>query len=92
MSRRALVGEMPNELRLRFLEILDSMSKYEFLSPEDVARIDPICDRGYEIVDVARKLGKKWLDKVGEYEVFCALCALNPSLMAAKPPTLEHRG
>jgi hypothetical protein len=81
VTKRALVGEMPNELRLRLLEILDKMSRYELLSPEVVARIDPICDGGYEIFDEARKLGKKWLDKIAEHDVFCTFCTLNPSLL-----------
>ena len=81
VTKRALVGEMPNELRLRFLEILDRISGFEFLSPEVVARIDPICDGGAEIVDEARKLGKKWLDKIAEHDVFRTFCTLNPSLL-----------
>ena len=81
VTKRCLQGEMPADMRLQFLQHLEKMSD-PVLTAEKIARIEPICDSGYEIVQEAMKLGpSKALDVYADkFEVFAAL---NPSLRIA---------
>jgi hypothetical protein len=81
ITKRCLQGEMPADMRLQFLQHLEKMSD-QVLTAEKIARIEPICDAGYQIVQEAMKLGPyKALDVYADkFEVFAAL---NPSLRIA---------
>jgi hypothetical protein len=79
--KRMLASEIPTQYRLRFLEFLDKHSAE--WPPEIIAIIAPMCDAGAEIMSEANKLGDKRLDKIAEWDVFKAFCALNPSLLEA---------
>jgi hypothetical protein len=81
--KRMLLGNIPTEHRLRFLEFLDRCTD-TFLTAEAAAGIEPMCDEAYEMVKEARKLGAgKALDVFAKWEVFNAFIALNPSMLAA---------
>jgi hypothetical protein len=81
-AKRALTAELPVELRLRFLEFLDSLP--DVWPAEIIASIAPMCDAAAEIMHEARKLGpQKAFDKCAEWDVFNAFVALNPSLLEA---------
>jgi hypothetical protein len=81
IAKWCLRGEMPPEMRLEFLSHLDKMVD-PILTPQVIAMVEPICDKGLQIVTEAKKLGpSKSLDVFADkFEVFCAL---NPSLRAA---------
>jgi hypothetical protein len=79
--KRMLASEIPTKFRLRFLEFLDSHSGD--WPPEIIAIIAPMSDAGAEIMSEAHRLGDKRLDKIAEWDVFGAFCALNPSLLEA---------
>jgi hypothetical protein len=91
--KRILAAEISTSYRLQFLEWLDKIGR-EWMSPESVALIEPMCDAGYEMVSEAQKLGaKKALDVYAKHEVFSAFVALNPSLLTVlkMPPTYRSR-
>jgi hypothetical protein len=82
-TRRLLSTNLSAEYRLRFLEFLDRCTD-NFLTPEAIALVEPICNEAYEMVKEARKLGaSKALDVFARWEVFSAFVALNPSLLTA---------
>jgi hypothetical protein len=82
-TKRMLLGNVPTEHRLRFLEFLDHCTD-TFLTAEVVAGVEPMCDEAYEMVKEARKLGAgKALDVFAKWEVFNAFIALNPSILTA---------
>jgi hypothetical protein len=80
-----LRGELSPQWRLEFLGHLEKMTD-SILTPAIIAMVDPIDEKGLEIVEEARKLGYgplppnmfTVLDQ--KFEVFAAL---NPSLQAA---------
>jgi hypothetical protein len=77
-----LAQKIPDDYRLRFLEFLERHA--DLFSVAAIAQLEPMPDEGREIIREARKLGKgKWLDVVARWEVFGALVAINPSLLAA---------
>jgi hypothetical protein len=81
VTKRALAGEMPAEMRLQFLEHLEKM-RDDFLSADALSLVQPIDNSGYEIVAEAMKLGPfKALDVYADkFDVFAGL---NPSLLVA---------
>jgi hypothetical protein len=83
LTKRLLTEEMPASYRLEFLQHLDKMPKAEnstWLTPDMIAALEPMCDRGYEMVREAQKLGPtKALDAYAKF--FSAFAALNPSLI-----------
>ena len=84
IMKRYLAEEIDNLYRLKFLEYLDrwSIDDSNWLTAGAIATIEPICDKGYEIVREAQKLGpKKSLDVYAD--VFATFVVLNPSLLAA---------
>lgn len=79
LTKRALIGEMPPEMRLVFLQHVEKMSD-QVMTPEVIARIEPICDDGYAIVREAIKLG--WPAALDIFaDKFSAFVSLNPSLL-----------
>jgi hypothetical protein len=83
ITKRMLEMEIPAEYRLKFLEHLDKRESSDiWLTAEMIAAIEPICDKGYEIVREAKKLPNgKYLDVYAER--FSTFAVLNPSLIAA---------
>jgi hypothetical protein len=90
--KRSLEMEIPGDFRLKFLEHLDRMPAKEsstWLTAEMVAGVDPICNKAYEIVDEARKLGaSKALDIYADQ--FPIFAGLNPSLMNVLKQSPSH--
>jgi hypothetical protein len=82
-TKRLLAEEMPDSCRIEFLQHLDKMTKDEsanWLNSDMIAALEPMCDRGYEMVLEAQKLGpKKALDAYAKF--FPAFAALNPSFI-----------
>lgn len=90
ITKRMLADDIPPEWRLKFLERLDQMAtdgNDRWLTPQMVAAIEPMCDRGHELYSEAAKLdrGKPgrpgMLDALAKF--FPAFAVLNPSLMTA---------
>ena len=84
LDKRLLQDEMPAWERLAILERLCKVpySDRLWLTPEMVAVVGPMDDKGYEIVNAARKLEPgKILDVFAEH--FATFAVLNPSLIAA---------
>jgi len=80
-AKRALQGEMPPAMRLEFLRHLEKMVD-NVLTPAAIGMVEPICDKGLQIVSEAKKLG--WPEAFKVYaEKFDVFAALNPSLQAA---------
>ncbi|WP_407160166.1 hypothetical protein [Bradyrhizobium sp. STM 3557] len=83
VTKRALQGEMPETMRLCFLQHLDKMLDTS-ITPEIVSIVEPMCDEGFKIVKEAMKLGaSKSLDIYAQRDTFAAFCNLNPSLVRA---------
>jgi hypothetical protein len=81
VSKRALQADMPAGERLQILESLDCNDD-AWLSREMVAAVEPMDDKGYQLVHEARKLDSgKILDVFAKH--FETFAALNPSLIAA---------
>lgn len=81
--KKLLTEDMPSAYRLRLLQWLDKCGD-QWLSPEAIAAVQPMCADGYEMVREAQKLGpKKALDVYAKADVFRAFVALNPSLLTA---------
>jgi hypothetical protein len=83
LSKRLLQYDMPAMERLKILQSLEVCDADRFwLTPEMVAAIEPMDDKGNEIVSEAGKLGAgKILDVFAEH--FSTFAVLNPSLLAA---------
>jgi hypothetical protein len=88
VAKRALTAEMPPQLRLRFLQWLDfSQKPYAHdsrFTPEIIAAIGPMCDKGDELFSETMKLG--WMEcfrTISRDDVFGVFVALNPSLLTA---------
>lgn len=81
ITKLCLKGEIPPDMRLKFLQHLDKMCD-QVITPEVIASIEPMCEDAYEIVQEAIKLGpKKALDVYADkFEVFATL---NPTLRIA---------
>lgn len=80
LTKRALIGEMPLDMRLEFLQHVETLSD-QVLTPEVIAAIEPMSDDGYSIVQEAIKLG--WPAALDIFAAkFAAFAALNPSLLA----------
>jgi hypothetical protein len=94
LTKRVLTEKIPAEYRLQFLEHLDKMPLgLIWLTPEMIAALEPMCDKGEEIVREAMKLGaSKSLDAYAKF--FSTFAALNPSLIEVlkMSPTYQHRG
>jgi hypothetical protein len=89
VAKRLLKEEMPASYRLKFLEHLDRTGA-KWLTPDMIATVEPICDKGYEIIQEAQKLGPKALDVYAEH--FETFAGLNPSLIAALKQSPEYQG
>jgi hypothetical protein len=84
VTKRMLEQKIPTAYRFKFLEHLDGMTtkSESWLTAEMIAAVEPICDKGYEMVREAQKLGgHKALDAYAEF--FSTFAVLNPSLLAA---------
>jgi hypothetical protein len=83
LNKRLLQDEMPARERLHILERLDVSGEDRlWLTPQMVAAIEPMCDKGDEIVSAARGLEPgKALDVFAEH--FPTFAVLNPTLIAA---------
>jgi hypothetical protein len=89
IAKRALQEEMPAPMRLRFLELLDKLADAK-VTPEVIARIDPMPDAGWQIVREARsidppddKLAKASFKILTSEPAWGYLTRINPSMMAA---------
>jgi hypothetical protein len=81
LTKRLLEEEMPAAYRLQFLEHLEKIGD-KWLTAEMVAAVEPVCDKGYEIIREVQKLGaKKALNVYAKH--FKTFAGLNPSLIAA---------
>jgi hypothetical protein len=83
VTKRVLKDELPQEWRLQFLGHLEKMSRGEqWLTPEMIAAVEPMDDKGEEIAREIRKVGpQKALDVYAD--TFTAFATLNPSLIEA---------
>lgn len=83
LTKRVLAEQMPASYRVQFLDHLEKMgSQDQFITPDVISAVEPVCDKGYEMILEAQKLGAaKALDAYAEF--FPAFAALNPSLMAS---------
>ena len=83
LVKRMLTEEMPASYRFNFLERLDRMpAGTTWLTADMIAAIEPVCDKGHEIIHEAQKLGaKKALDVYAQH--FATFAELNRSLIAA---------
>ena len=95
LIKRVLAEDIPAEYRLKFLEYLDKMTAYEssasWLNADMIAAIEPMDDRGYELVQEAQKLGpSKALDTYAKF--FWTFAGLNPSLISALKMSPAYRG
>jgi hypothetical protein len=92
IMKRYLSGKLPASSRLEFLEHLEKMAADEnrvWLTQEMIATVEPMCDRGFEIVREAQKLGaRKAVDVYAD--VFATFAVLNPSLIAALKQSPSH--
>jgi hypothetical protein len=89
--KRLLLKETPAEFRIKFLTHLEKMTTRDiWITAEMIGNIQPMCDKGYEIVREAQKLGaKKSLDVFAE--VFSTFAVLNPSLISVlQMSTIYH--
>jgi hypothetical protein len=74
--------------RLKLLDVLEKM-RSEWLSADMIAAIEPMCDRGYEIVREGQKLGPKALDVFADG--FVTFAILNPSLIEVLRQRFDQR-
>jgi hypothetical protein len=81
--KRLLLGEMPPDLRLRFLEALDKMVR-DHLTVEAMQRVEPACDTAMKMLDEMKSLSLD--DKcrlMMRWNVMATFCNLNPSIVEA---------
>jgi hypothetical protein len=82
LTKRLLLCDMPAAERLKTLENLDIEGNERWLTPDMIATIEPMDDKGYELASEALKLADgKFLDVFAER--FDTFAVLNPSLVAA---------
>jgi hypothetical protein len=91
LTKRWLAEEMTAEYRMKFLTHLDKMTTRDiWLTAEMIGALEPMCDRGYEIVREAHKLGaNKSLDVFAD--VFATFAVLNPSLISVLQMSPIHQ-
>ena len=91
ITKRVLQTQPPEEYRLQFLEHLEKMSRGEqWLTPEMIAAVEPMDDKGEEIAREIRKVGpQKALDVYAD--TFTVFASLNPSLIAALKMSPSYR-
>lgn len=92
VAKRALQSEMLPEMRLEFLSHLEKMAD-NVLTPDVIAMVEPIDDRGEELYKEACKLGFEVVFEPGRgrrpdafdvlHQKFDVFAALNPSLQRA---------
>jgi hypothetical protein len=86
-TKRALAGEMPLQERLAMLQGLETEPTF---TPEQIAAVEPMCDKALEITGEAMKLGDG-----AELDVFArhfeTFAVLNPSLMTALQMSPAYR-
>jgi hypothetical protein len=81
--KRMLQDEMPPDLRLRFLELLNK-SVRDHLTLEAMQAVDPACDTAMKMLDEMKNLS--FGDKcrlMHKWNVIAAFCNLNPSIVEA---------
>jgi hypothetical protein len=91
VTKRVLQMQLSEEWRLQFLSHLEKMLDTWF-TPEMMAAIEAMDDRGEEIAAEIRKVGpQKALDVYAD--TFVAFASLNPSLIAALKlsPSIRYR-
>jgi hypothetical protein len=88
-AKRALQWEMKPGKRLKLLEKLNSLTD-NYLTPEMLAIIEPMCDTQVEMMNEARsldreddRLGQASFDVLTSWRVFKHFRRLNQSLLAA---------
>jgi hypothetical protein len=81
--KRILQYEMPPDMRLRFLEILDKLV-HGILTLEAMQRVDPACDTAMKMLDEMKTLGHADQCRLmSKWNVIAAFCNLNPSIFEA---------
>lgn len=98
--KRWLQSEMSADMRLEFLQHLEKMTD-QWLTPEVIALVEPMDDKGQELFDEAGKLGFKIVIQPGIgrrtdafdvlYQKFDVFVALNPSLQRAYDAAFAKR-
>jgi hypothetical protein len=88
--KRFLLSDMPSELRLRFLGVIENHID-AYITPEMVATIEPLCDQAWQIVEASGAFKGKIRNPpdfsawrlLESQHVFGLLLKLNPSLLEA---------
>jgi hypothetical protein len=89
LDKRLLQDEMSARERLEILERFQ-LSEHRWLTPAMIAAIEPMCDKGNEIISEACKLDPgKTLDVFAEH--FPTFAVLNPSLIAVLEMMPGHK-
>ncbi|TQF28786.1 hypothetical protein [Bradyrhizobium sp. UNPA324] len=94
LAKHALTAEdMPPAMRLQFLTYLERMVD-QWLTPEVIAMVEPMDDKGLELSKEAGKLGYKGRPSALDVyaEKFDVFAALNPSLQRAYKAAFERYG
>jgi hypothetical protein len=81
--KRILLGEMPADLRLRFLEQLHKRV-YGMITAEAMQRVQPACDTAMKMLDEMKTLNVN--DKfrlMMRWNVMATFISLNPSILEA---------
>ena len=88
LDKRLLLRELSTRERLEILERLESFG--QILTPEAVAKVEPICDKALLMTREIMKLdAKQALDVYAKN--FPAFAALNPSLLDASAPSSRDK-
>jgi hypothetical protein len=83
MVKRVLQGEMPPDLRLRFLEILHKQV-HDNLTVEAMQRVEPACGTAMKMLDEMKPLSVNDKCKLMcKWNVIAAFINLNPSILEA---------
>ena len=81
--KRLLQDEMPPDLRLRFLQVLDKTVR-DHLTVEAMRRVEPACDTAMKMFDEMKRLSARDICKLmAEWNVIAAFVNLNPSILEA---------
>jgi hypothetical protein len=83
MIKRVLQDELPPNLRLRFLEILNKLV-HGHLTLEAMQAVSPACDVAMKMLDEMKRLGADDRSRLmSKWNVIAAFCDLNPSILDA---------
>ncbi len=81
--KRVLLGELPPDLRLRFLEILHKQV-HDHLTVEAMQRVEPACDTAMKMLEEMHPLSIDDKSRLMmRWNVIAAFINLNPSILEA---------